>query len=780
MKIQFNNFDDLRKRWELYLIGPELNTNSDDVQIMIASIEHIVAQNIGYQSKEDESSSSYIAAYCTLRALAMAYRTPGTKYYKKPEIGHYLISELQRLHDIGYNLNTPQDNWWAVEVGIPLHLLDILVLMYDELPDCEGLIRTYTDVILNCMGAYTKTSNGMMETGANLVWKCSILMLTGILRKEQQHIDWVNAHLPLVLRYASTKKQPGMEPFYDDGFYPDGSFLQHYFFAYTGGYGKHLISILSGILYVYQCTGALTLSDEEQSFLHKMVFDAYEPLIYNGRFMDIARGRESSRYFYEDHICGRHVMRALCYLSETMPEPARSRTRSMVKEWLLHSGGVEGLLTDVNGFAEYFVQGSLIPIVREIMSSTVTPRGELLLHKTFGVMTKAVHHGRGFGLAVSMYGANTAAFEYLNGESQKFWHMSDGVTYLYTADADQYNGNFYATVDMQRLPGITVDRSPTRENDPYFSWYLPEARNVYAFAGGSDMDCYGIAGLQYCGQGIGKTRDLEVKKSWFMFDDEIVALGSGITSTTGNSIETIVDNKRLMDGSLNLITINTSAALPCAKLTDTYADTPCKQVNTLHITGNKGKASDIGYYFPDAPDVNILCEHRVGTWNSVEIDLDFMCENDFITFWLPHGEKPADANYAYVILPCKSAEETRCYVADPDIEILENTTSAHAVKETKMQILGVNFWNATPYTCCGITCSSQSSVMMKTIAKGWELAVSDPTKTDQEIELSFDFNATSVVQQDYCIEVIGLEPLKLRIDTKNTHGQSLRCKIISM
>lgn len=597
MRMQPNEFHDLRKRWERYLIGSELDTGAADVQIMISSLEHIAGQNVDYQTDSALSSPLYITPYYTLRALAMAYRTPGTKYYKKPETGSYLIAELQRLHNTEYNLNTPHDNWWAVEVGIPLRLLDVLVLLYDELPDRDVLIRTYTDVILDCMDAYAKTSGGMQETGANLVWKCSILMLTGILRREQKYIDWVNTQLPTVLRYAKTEQRPDGRTFYDDGFYPDGSFLQHYFFAYTGGYGKHLICILSGMLYAYHGTGALALSEEELAFFHARIFDAYEPLIYNGRFMDIARGREPSRYFYEDHICGRHVMRALCYLAETMPEPARTRTRSMVKEWLLHSGGMEALLTDEHGLAEYFVHGSLLPIAREIMSSAVTPRGELLLHKTFGVMAKAVHHGKGYSFAVSMYGANTSAFEYLNGEAQKFWHMSDGVTYLYTADADQYNGDFYATVDMQRLPGITVDRSPSRQTAPYYMWYLPEARNVYSFAGGCDMDCYGIAGLQYRGQGIGKERDLEVKKSWFMFDDEVVALGSGITSTTGNPIETIVDNKRLLPGAANLITINDGAAVPCTELADTYADAPCRQVNTLHITGNKGAASSVGYYF---------------------------------------------------------------------------------------------------------------------------------------------------------------------------------------
>ena len=101
---------------------------------------------------------------------------------------------------------------------------------------------------------------------------------------------------------------------------------------------------------------------------------------------------------------------------------------------------------------------------------------------------------------------------------------------------------------MQRLSGTTVERSPHREDDPYFSWYLPEARSVYAFAGGATLGNAGIAGQQYRGQGSGKDRTLEVRKSWFMFENEIICLGSGISSPTDNPVETIILNDRLTDG----------------------------------------------------------------------------------------------------------------------------------------------------------------------------------------------------------------------------------------
>lgn len=75
-------------------------------------------------------------------------------------------------------------------------------------------------------------------------------------------------------------------------------------------------------------------------------------------------------------------------------------------------------------------------------------------------MSKVIHHHHGDCSAViSSYSKFISYYEYFNGESVIFWHISDGVTYLYISDSDQYNGNFFATVDMQRLLGTTVDRN---------------------------------------------------------------------------------------------------------------------------------------------------------------------------------------------------------------------------------------------------------------------------------------------------------------------------------
>lgn len=86
--------------------------------------------------------------------------------------------------------------------------------------------------------------------------------------------------------------------------------------------------------------------------------------------------------------------------------------------------------------------------------------------------------------------------------------------------------------------------------------------------------------------GNGGSKDgIEAKKSWFMFDEEIVALSSSITSNTCNYVETIVDNRRINPDASNTVTVN-------GTVMDNITD------NTIKKTDSDGKS------IPKGTDVN--------------------------------------------------------------------------------------------------------------------------------------------------------------------------------
>lgn len=732
-------FDLWRKCWEDYLLGKQENPDGDYEQLVIASVDRMAEKDLDFQGFGDESECTISTPIFGLRAKAVAYRTRGSRFYRDQEVFREVLDGLEDFYRTTYNTENAPDrteNWWLFEIGAPLRILDILVLFHDDLDDPDAWIKKYTDVILHFRDAYKSSSHGKPETGANLMWKCHILLLTGILRREEEWIDWANAQLPTLLRYSKALNIPRMGKIYDDGFYPDGSFIQHYMFSYTGGYGKHFLSILSGDLFAFRGQECLRLPDENREFLFRMVMEAYLPLLYKGHMMDVCRGREPSRYWCEDDAAGALVLRALLYLLEVLPENEARKLAGHLKEQLALPETRKKLFYDFHPSAEYFASPSLAERLRALDESDAPLAAPLTGHYNFGVMCKPVHRTARYAFAVSMYSKNIACYEKLMLECNRFWHMSDGATYLYTGSGSSYSGDFYATADMQRLSGTTVERSPHREDDPYFSWYLPEARSVYAFAGGATLGNAGIAGQQYRGQGSGKDRTLEVRKSWFMFENEIICLGSGISSPTDNPVETIILNDRLTDGNSAFRVVTSEDELLLAEGEETVV-----QTDRLFVSKAPEKDGN-GYLFPGGAEVHILLQHRRGTWNSAKINPNHLSENTYLTAWLSHGTHPENASYAYAILPALSEEAWQAAAERPAFEIIENSVNAHAVKHLAENLTGVNFWQETPYACAGIECSTQASVLFDEKT----LAVADPTKQDREISLRImaepDFAAT--------------------------------------
>ncbi len=755
-----NRFDHWRKCWEAYLLGSQENTEGVYEKAAIASIDRMADQELDFRGYADDSEVLFYSRIFPLRARAMAFRTKDSKYFGNKEYARQILKDLDAYCAKHYNMNLGPDsreNWWGFEIGMPLRLLDILVLLYDELDDPEAEIKKYTDIILFFKDAYKASARGRDETGANLMWKCHVILLTGILRQDQALIDWANEKIETTLRYVHPMTLPGIGQVYEDGFYEDGSFIQHYMFAYTGGYGKHFLSILCGLIYAFRGEECLTLSKEKRDFFFERLKDTYLPLLYKGHMMDVCRGREPSRYWAEDDAIGAVVLRALLYLREALPEGQKQELTALLKEQLSEEKTRMKLFYDFHPSAEYFVTPSLAERLRSLDAANVPSAAPLHAHYNFGAMVKPVHRTENYALAISMYSKNIACYEKLNGESGKFWHMSDGVTYLYTGSGDAYNGDFYATVDMQRLPGTTIERSANRAADPYFNWYLPEARNTYAFAGGATLGKAGIAGMQYRGQGNGKERTLEVKKSWFMFDKEVVCLGSGISTTTDNQVETIVLNDRLLSKDLRFRVLTGDGELDLAEGEEKVVKTDRLYVEQAGRDGSESKRA-VGYVFPSGCELHILMEQRLGTWNQVEINPNHVSENDFLTVWISHGTHPESASYAYAILPAASEAEWKEAADKPVFEIVENSESAHAVRHFGEQLLGINFWKEEPYTCAGVSASTQASVLIdesqgqagcaETAAV--RIAVADPTKQDRTIELC-------VCGKTYTADTKGLE-----------------------
>ncbi len=748
-------YDDLREKYvEMLTGGTSYNTSDPDIAAKISVITADAANaqqtmirtptrnRLWNDAALGSDSSGITYTYRHIREMALAYRTVGSTLYGDTSLRADIIDALDFMDDGRYcDGCSKYQNWWHWEIGGPMALNDTVALMYDELTSSQ---------IANYMAAIAYYQPSVQMSGANRMWEATVIAIEGINGKNADRLTAARDGMSELFTYVTQ----------GDGFYVDGSFVQHTYLAYTGGYGASLLTSIVDILYLLDGT-PWEVVDPNASLIYDWIYDSYEPLIYNGNMMDMVRGREISRHYAQDNDTGAQMASTILRLSESASPSDSAAYKSMVKAWLQ---------ADPNGY--YFSLASIAMIVKgkELLANTSIPaRPELLKYQQFASMDRAVQLRPGYGFGISMNSDRSQNYESINSENRYADFTGDGMTYLYNADIHQYNDNFWPTIHYNRLPGTTALQG------------IRQAGNLHgtrSWVGGTDMlGLYGVTGMEHSTKQDkdGNPRDLTAKKSWFMFDDEIVALGSDINSTELAATETIVENRKLNAAGDNAFTVNGTPQSTTLGWSQTLSGT-----NYAHLAGNV-TGSDIGYYFPGGATVKALRESRTDKWHSLNTNSNSSQVNythRYLSMWFDHGASPTDAAYAYVLLPNKTSAQTGAYASSPDITIIENSEEAHAVKENGLNITGINFWNDGVKTVGLVTSDSKASVMIRESTDEFELSVSDPTQDHVgHIYMEINKNATHLIAKDNEVTVLQYSPtIKLKVNVNQSAGKAFKVK----
>ncbi len=702
-----SDFETIKDRWKKSLVGDAFNNlNHSYVAYYISRTDANCKNALDTINTTDSSlppwgdalveSADMTTQFTNIEYMALAYSMKGSIYYKDSNILQKIIYALEWMYENAYGIDemankgwrdTKLHNWWDWQIGSPRSLVNILILLENEL-DAE-FIRKEAEVLEHFV---PKTK----DYGSNLIHFAKIMLGSALLNGNTARLQSALDAIIPEFEFDTEK--------YGQGFHKDGTYLFHTRHFHNGSYGSSHFMLLPEIaLLVKDTEYELDLNLAENLF--EIYKNSFEPLIYDNYMISMANGRSPADSTYG----ALDIMRAMLdtvalFDGEENFSAEISYVKSAIKKY--YSSNTRLRITPIKQ-AEFAAN-----IAND---SSVSAAGNYELTKIYTDGDKAVHHSNGFMTAIAMSSSRVYNYECINSKNMNGWYMADGMQYTYMDGDVQYKSDWWNRSDPYKRPGTTVD---TQERQEVSIKQGNEYLSSKDFVGGVTLGNTGVAVMDlesYHNETGGTTTNtgngasaplhscsLTAKKAWFMFDNEVVSLGSDITANDGYEVLTIVDNRKMTSGSVSADGAEVTEGM--------FAD-----------TGYLNFENKLGYVFPGGENVTLDINNT---------------HPDFTEAWISHGISPQNAGYSYITLPCKNAEQTKAYADSPDAEILANTPSVQAVCDTSSQTTGYVFWEAGSFN--GIKADSACTLITTENDGYTSVAVSDPTHKLTSITLTFE------------------------------------------
>lgn len=667
-------------------------------------------QNWAVGATEIAKSNAMRLNYSQLQTMAVMWATPTSKHYGSAVVLDHVRRGLQHMYDKVYNENQVWfGNWWSWLIGATKPLADILAILQPVLDQSEidAYCRAMDHFLPNRNPELQIHPNGDPETpgvqasdGANRVDICLAFTIRAIVQPDTALLQASVAALSPTWQYVTS----------GNGFFKDGSFVQHSTIGYTGTYGLVLLEGLSK-LFALLAGSTFDITDPTKVNLTQTIEGSFAPFMFNGQMMDAVRGRAVSRFAERSIDNGNAFIEYTLRMAKAADPETAARWRGLCRQWLDSNSAANILNTNNMG---------RIALVTELNAMSVAPVADPVGPMLFAGMDRLVHRGANGSWALCVAGcSNRIAWSESSGaENFRGVKTSQGMTYLYLADDDDhFDDEFWSTSDLEAPPGTTVDLTPL-PNDAEGQW--GEITPANEWTGGVVADQYALMGMHLIAPG---GTGLVARKSWFTMDDRVVALGSDISTASNSAVLTVVEHRNL-------------GPAPRALLLDggvAHAETVIADARWAHLDGVAGYV-----FLGGAPSLQAGVARRQGTWQdnntSKATGTATLQQRYYATLAYNHGTGAAanGAGYAYLVLPGAGAGDTERASTKPGVSVLRNDAVAQGLK-TDAGLVAVNFWK--PGTVDAYTASVPLSLIARDLAgNSVRLNVSDPTQTQSVIE----------------------------------------------
>ncbi len=703
--------DALRERWVDQITGRKLITAGDgDFAASLAKLDAAVSDSVAkllpvgsriqvFADAPFSSDVQMVTTYKRLAQMATAWATPGSLHECNAGLLQHLLAALEDGNTLIYNMGQLEfGNWWNWEIGVPRPLGEALSILGSHVPaDLLGRYMAAVDhFIPDPTQQFSAERGPILSEGANRVDICQGIIIRSIVGNDPLRLAAAINALSPVWQYVSS----------GNGFFDDGSFVQHSTIAYTGTYG---LVLLSGLSKLFSLLGESdhAVSDPSRDILFKTVEDSFAPFLHNGQMLDSVRGRAISRTQERSYDNGHMAIESILWLARAVDPATAKRWRGLCQGWISR-----------NSF-EHPIVGASIPrtaLLKDLAAARVAPIAENLGHSFFAGMDRSVYRGNGWALGLGLCSNRIAWYECGNGENELGAQTGSGMTYLYAGKADHYDDDFWPTANLAKLPGTTVDTTvlPRRVEG---QWGAITPKNEWT--GGVSLGRTGAVGMHLIAPG---GTGMAARKAWFHSPDMVVALGADIHTASAASVETIVEHRNLGAVGGPAITVDSGSAA-------TAVGSPSVHQNPkwAHLAGTGG------YLFLGDEALTVVREQRTGTWKNVNAGgpADAI-QREYATLLIDHGTQPDQASYAYALLPGASAKDTE-KAARKAPRILRNDEVGQGVEFGKLEAAAV-FWQSG--TVGALTASGPACVLYAGNPGQGRLAVSDPTQSADSVSVT--------------------------------------------
>lgn len=701
-------------------------------------------------------------AFATAMPLPSGSTVP-TDLAGNTTVQNRVIDALSWLYDnyFGDQATGYYGNWYNWEIGIPMHASRTLAVLHDRLeayrPDLAATYVHAMDLYLRSGKNGDVDLDSRFDTGANLADMTTNRIVQGAVLGDDARITKAIADQ---LTVYDTIDPYNLQHGVTDGFYADGSFIQHASVAYTGSYGTGLLSRVAATIAMLDGT-AYASNANLAAQVNGWMSRTFAPVIAQGWMMEMIKGRAISRTTtgYKDAVS---VVESAVTLSAYAGSPGSGDLKSYVK--YLHD--IPQVAIDPNSFTS----PTSVQRYAEIVSDASIPAADLLPQQAtfvFNAMDRNVHRRAGYTFALSRSSTRISKYEYMSGENLLPWFQGDGAHYLYLAGDDQsqaYGVDYVTAVQPYRLGGVT---SPVEERKTIPELYGEQfydnpaagftsssvSQNTYVYfplgtndySGGAQLGAYAVAGMvqsddaAYVAKSRGELPDDFVayansrsQKSWFMFDDEIVVLVAGVTDLHGRDVLTTIDSR--IAATTDDVSVTGSLRGGASFVGPGSASNP----RWLQYA-NATRKTVVGYvFFADAAvDVGLQDVQRSRQLVRASNPNTIVSKNVF-SLSVAHAAAESPGALAYAIVPGGGVDALERYDGSTTGPvILANSTDLQAVRHPQLGLVAANSYSIGTHQVGKLSIDGAASVIVQDADGGrTRIAVSDPTFGRDEIAVT--------------------------------------------